>query len=67
MEVDSPGQSQDWRWANLAGEEGSEMCSTTLADGPLSCVRPEGHSGGHEFHAESGSWIDDVHGEGGHG
>ena len=43
------------------------MCSTTLGDGPLTCVLPEGHSGGHEFHAQDGSWIDDGHGEGGHG
>jgi hypothetical protein len=43
------------------------MCSATLADGPLSCVRPDGHVGGHEFHSEHGSWIDDGHGEGGHG
>ena len=43
------------------------MCTATLGGGPLSCVRPEGHSGGHEYHSQSGSWVDDHHNEGGHG
>lgn len=44
-----------------------QMCAATLAGGPLSCVRPEGHPGGHEFHSLHGSWVDDKHCEGGHG
>lgn len=43
------------------------MCTETLAGGPLTCVRPEGHHGGHEFHSGCGSWVDDQHGDGGHG
>jgi hypothetical protein len=43
------------------------MCTANLAGGPLSCVRPEGHFGGHEFHSSFGSWVNDHHGEGGHG
>lgn len=43
------------------------MCDATLAGGPLHCVRPAGHSNGHEFHSRCGSWLDDKHGEAGHG
>jgi hypothetical protein len=43
------------------------MCTATLSGGPLSCVRPEGHSGGHEFHSQHGSWVNDSHGDCGHG
>ena len=44
-----------------------DMCTSTLAGGPLHCVRPQGHPGGHEFHSQYASWLDDRHGEGGHG
>lgn len=43
------------------------MCDTHLGRGPLTCVRPRGHTGGHEFHSLHGSWVDDRHAEGGHG
>jgi hypothetical protein len=43
------------------------MCDITLADGPLHCVRPDGHSGAHVFQSSYGSWVDDKHAEGGHG
>lgn len=43
------------------------MCEAKLAGGPLTCVRREGHTGGHEFHSFYGSWVDDHHPEGGHG
>ncbi len=43
------------------------MCTATLANGPLTCVRPAGHHGGHEYHSHHGSWVDDGHKEGGHG
>jgi len=43
------------------------MCTATLAGGPLTCVRPDGHAHGHEFHSLHGSWINDHHTEGGHG
>ena len=43
------------------------MCTANLAGGPLNCVRPQGHSGGHEYHSLHGSGVDDNHGEGGHG
>jgi hypothetical protein len=43
------------------------MCNATLAGGPLSCVRPDHHDGGHAYQSQSGSWVDDGHGEGGHG
>jgi hypothetical protein len=43
------------------------VCGAILGDGPLQCVRPEGHSGGHEYHSHDGSWVDDKHEEGGHG
>jgi hypothetical protein len=43
------------------------MCEMTLADGPLHCVRPDGHAGGHVFHSLYGTWVDDKHVEGGHG
>lgn len=43
------------------------MCTATLAGGPLTCVQPEGHPGGHEYHSQFGSWLNDRHDEGGHG
>jgi hypothetical protein len=43
------------------------MCTANLAGGPLSCVRPEGHLGGHEYHSLHGSWLNDSHADGGHG
>lgn len=43
------------------------MCTKTLAGGPLGCVRPQGHGGGHVYHSQSGSWVDDKHGAGSHG
>ena len=43
------------------------MCTATLAGGPLTCVRPDGHLHGHEFHSLHGSWVNDHHVEGGHG
>lgn len=43
------------------------MCEARLAGGPLNCVRPEGHTGGHEYHSRDGSWVNDNHREGGHG
>jgi hypothetical protein len=43
------------------------MCTENLAGGPLSCVRPEGHSGGHMYHSLHGSWLNDSHADGGHG
>jgi len=43
------------------------MCAVALSQGPLICVRPDGHAGGHEFHTQHGSWVDDTHAEGGHG
>jgi len=43
------------------------MCTATLAGGPLTCVRPDGHLHGNEFHVLSGSWVNDHHLEGGHG
>jgi hypothetical protein len=43
------------------------MCNATLAGGPLGCVRPEGHIDGHEYHATSGSWLEDRHGDATHG
>ena len=43
------------------------MCTHTLYGGPLTCVRPEGHQGGHEFHSLHGSWLDDSHEDRGHG
>ena len=48
-------------------EGGCDMCTATLAGGPLTCVRPEGHQHGHEFHSLDGSWVNDHHLEGGHG
>jgi hypothetical protein len=50
-----------------SGRRPTEMCSATLADGPLSCVRPDGHLDGHEFHSQHGSWVDDTRPDGGHG
>jgi RNA polymerase sigma factor (sigma-70 family) len=44
-----------------------DRCDAFLAGGPLECVRPQGHPGGHAFHSGRGSWVDDRHGEGGHG
>jgi hypothetical protein len=43
------------------------VCDAILGGGPLQCVRPEGHSGDHEYHSHAGSWVDDKHGDGGHG
>ena len=43
------------------------MCTATLADGPLTCVRPEGHSGGHVYHSAVGSWVPDRQGQASHG
>jgi hypothetical protein len=43
------------------------MCEANLSGGPLSCVLPEGHASGHEYHSSSGSWVNDHHGDGGHG
>jgi hypothetical protein len=43
------------------------MCAATLFDGPLTCVRPESHDGGHEYHSRDGSWVNDTHSDGGHG
>ena len=43
------------------------MCGATLAGGPLGCVRPEGHSHGHAYQSGLGSWLDDRHGDSGHG
>ena len=43
------------------------MCTATLAGGPLTCVRPEGHDHGHEFQSLQGSWLNDRHGDGAHG
>jgi len=43
------------------------MCEANLAGGELTCVRPECHTGGHEFHSLHGSWVNDHHLEGGHG
>lgn len=38
------------------------MCHATLAGGPLSCVRPQDHVGGHVYHSGHGSWVGDRHG-----
>jgi hypothetical protein len=43
------------------------MCTATLAGGPLSCVRPQGHSDGHAYHSAHGSWLEDRHGHDSHG
>ena len=38
------------------------MCHATLAGGPLGCVRPQGHDGGHVYHSADGSWVGSRHG-----
>ena len=40
------------------------MCESHLNDGPLTCVRPAGHQGGHVYHCDHGSWVPDRHGNG---
>jgi hypothetical protein len=37
------------------------MCDSHLNDGPLACVRPSGHHGGHVYHSDHGSWVADRH------
>ena len=69
-----PGDPSAERWWVSGGQdglpcrskEGSTMCTATLSGGPLSCVRPR-PSGGHEFHSLHGSWVNDSHGDCGHG
>ena len=42
-------------------EEVVRMCTANLAGGPLTCVRPAGHHGGHVYHCHHGSWVADRH------
>lgn len=37
------------------------MCEEHLFGGPLTCVLPQGHDGGHVYHSDHGSWVGDRH------
>ena len=43
------------------------MCTTTLENGPLTCVRTDSHDSGHVYQSHNGSWVQDRHEDGGHG
>ena len=48
-------------------EEETEMCTVTLENGPLTCVRTDAHVTGHVYQSQSGSWVRDRHEDAGHG
>lgn len=43
------------------------MCTVTLENGPLTCVRTDAHATGHVYQSQCGSWVRDRHEDAGQG